>query len=126
MTAEEMEASDRHTFHGIAGLQHAAAIGPPRGFPIQLFKQPRPKNSRTVIASHRDAQARAPDDRLREAIELWRRRESSDGAVASRLALQTHVRASRRDAPESLHEPYAPEGVGNAGCPGHPQPRARK
>src|SRR6266566_5609434 len=33
---------------------------------------------------------------------------------------------SRREAPEALHEILRPiEGVGNAGCPLHPQPRVR-
>jgi hypothetical protein len=43
------------------------------------------------------------------------------------MTISTHAFAiSRRDAPELLQKFFRPtEGVGNAGCPPHPQPRVQ-
>jgi hypothetical protein len=44
---------------------------------------------------------------------------------ASTSQVHMRLRASRRDAPELCMNPSPKEGVGNAGCPLHPQPRVR-
>src|SRR6266567_2108921 len=43
----------------------------------------------------------------------------------STVIQQTRVATSRREAPEALMNFPPKEGVGNAGCPLHPQPRVR-
>jgi len=56
------------------------------------------------------------------------RKERMDCFVASLLAMTTRCASaiSRRDAPEVCASfPLITEGVGNAGCPLHPQPRAQ-
>ena len=71
----------------------------------------------------------APDDRLREAIHSGaaNRRVDCFGRFAPRNDGKHSSAFSRRDAPElcTNHAPRINEGVGNAGCPPHPQPRVR-
>src|SRR5260370_10316343 len=79
-----------------------------------IFKQPRRENLSPVIASV------AKQSTTRATVTM-------DCFVATLLAmtLKRESAFSRRDAPElcMIHPPS--EGVGNAGCPMHPQPRVR-
>jgi hypothetical protein len=80
----------------------------------------------------------APDDRLREAIHSramkeagllrrFRLRSSSyGGQVAPRNDVKIRARILAACCARAMHESFARnEGVGNAGCPLHPQPRVR-
>jgi len=74
---------------------------------------------------------RAPDDRLREAIHGSARKKASKSGLLRRCAprndVQPHFRdlAARCARVVQLISALKTEGVGNAGCPMHPQPRVR-
>ena len=85
------------------------------------FKQPKP----SLRAN--GSRERALDDRLREAIHRAAKRKNGLLRCARMdVDIISHTSStSRRQASESLLYFPPKEGVGNAGCPLHPQPRVR-
>jgi len=88
------------------------------------------QGSPNSAAAHKrpdDSAVQVIAERLREAIQSCN--QGLDCLVAALLAMTTTCESaiSRRDAPESCMDPSPrkTEGVGNAGCPLHPQPRVQ-
>ena len=126
--------------HRVRACARPRRLCPPYKFPFHNDSVTTPRNGSAEYPVRRSLSIPSPPPRLRG---RWRVRvwcahaqseclptTSSNNQTSTQTRnSQTHLRASRRDAPEGLPETSAPleqRARGNAGCPVHPQPRVRK